>query len=77
MGSWQKVGAVVPHLQSRPDTLQLQVLTADALLAQDHPFLEDDHMFSAFVSKGVLMRRRAEHVSDGHEFCVYRASTIL
>jgi hypothetical protein len=30
------------------------VLTAEALLADEHPFLEDDHMFSAFVAKGIV-----------------------
>lgn len=32
----------------------IKVLTAAALLAQDHPFLEDDHMFSAFVARGII-----------------------
>lgn len=30
------------------------VLTAEALMKADHPFLEDDHMFSAFVGKGIV-----------------------
>jgi hypothetical protein len=32
----------------------VRVLTADDLLAQEHPFLEDDHMFSAFVQNGII-----------------------
>lgn len=32
----------------------LKVLDAETLLAQEHPFLEDDHMFSAFVSRGII-----------------------
>lgn len=32
----------------------VKVLDSETLLAQDHPFLEDDHMFSAFVSRGII-----------------------
>jgi acyl-coenzyme A thioesterase PaaI-like protein len=32
----------------------VKVLDAETLLAQDHPFLEDDHMFSAFVQRGII-----------------------
>lgn len=40
------------ELAAQPGTVR--VLTSESLLAQDHPFLEDDHMFSAFVSKGIV-----------------------
>lgn len=47
-----------------------QVLTAEALLADEHPFLEDDHMFSAFVAKGIVDdlvgRRRRRTRSASH-----------
>ena len=32
----------------------IKVLDAEILLKQDHPFLEDDHMFAAFVSRGII-----------------------
>lgn len=32
----------------------LEVLNKEILLQQDHPFLEDDHMFAAFVSNGIV-----------------------
>ncbi|KAL6770898.1 hypothetical protein ACKKBF_B33150 [Auxenochlorella protothecoides x Auxenochlorella symbiontica] len=68
---WEEV------IASEPGTLR--VLTAEALLAQDHPFLEDDHMFSAFVSKGIVedltgyynpeQRRWHSVVALGREVC--------
>ena len=39
-------------MRTRPGALK--VLDAEALLAQEHPFLEDDHMFSAFVARGII-----------------------
>eukprot|EP00887_Chlorella_sp_A99_P004170 scaffold23.g4170.t1 len=32
----------------------IKVMTAEMLLEEDHKFLEDDHMFAAFVSKGIV-----------------------
>jgi acyl-coenzyme A thioesterase PaaI-like protein len=39
-------------ISEQPDTIK--VLDAETLLAQNHPFLEDDHMFSAFVARGII-----------------------
>jgi acyl-coenzyme A thioesterase PaaI-like protein len=32
----------------------IEVLNKEILLQQDHPFLEDDHMFAAFVNNGIV-----------------------
>lgn len=32
----------------------VRIFTAKDLMAEDHPFLEDDHMFSAFIQKGII-----------------------
>jgi len=39
-------------ISDQPGTTK--VLDKETLLAQDHPFLEDDHMFSAFISRGII-----------------------
>lgn len=46
----------------------LKVLTTEALLAQDHPFLEDDHMFSAFVARGIVRDIEGWYLPEAQKF---------
>lgn len=45
-----------------------KVLCAEDLLKQDHPFLEDDHMFSAFVARGLINDIEGFYSKDKTEF---------
>lgn len=39
-------------IASEPGTVR--IFTAEELLAEENPYLEDDHMFSAFIQKGII-----------------------
>lgn len=45
-----------------------KVLSADDLLQEKHPILEDDHMFSAFVARGLINDIEGYFVKDRREF---------
>ena len=46
----------------------IKVLDAEALLAQEHPFLEDDHMFSAFVARGIINDLEGYYIPEKTKF---------
>jgi len=46
----------------------VRVLTAEDLLSQEHPFLEDDHMFSAFVARGIINDMEGYYVPKKKKF---------
>lgn len=45
-----------------------KVLSADDLLQEKHPILEDDHMFSAFVARGLINDIEGYFIRDKKEF---------
>lgn len=45
-----------------------KVLSADDLLEEKHPILEDDHMFSAFVARGLINDIEGYYIRDKKEF---------
>jgi acyl-coenzyme A thioesterase PaaI-like protein len=45
-----------------------KVLSADDLLQEKHPILEDDHMFSAFVARGLINDIEGYFIKDRKEF---------
>ncbi|KDD72263.1 hypothetical protein H632_c3611p0 [Helicosporidium sp. ATCC 50920] len=54
------------HIANAPGTEK--VLTAAILLENEHPFLEDDHMFSAFVSKGIVRDLNGYYNADSRQW---------
>ena len=58
--AWQR------GIGEQPGTIK--VLDKEMLLAQDHPFLEDDHMFSAFISRGIIQDINGYYNSKCNKF---------
>lgn len=50
------------------DAELMKILDADTLLQSNHPFLEDDHMFSAFLARGIINDIEGYYSRSAQEF---------
>ena len=50
------------------DATLTKILDAATLLQSDHPFLEDDHMFSAFLARGIINDIEGYYSRSAQEF---------
>jgi hypothetical protein len=48
--------------------LPIQVMSTEEFLASEHPFFDDDHMFSAFVTQGIIRDMNGYFRKESNEF---------